>query len=177
MGSPDSLSGKLLVASTLIMEPIFARSVILIVEHNVEGAFGLVLNQPSEERVADHLPEWSDSVAPPGMVHIGGPVEPEVGTGMCPGTFSSDSPLPGVSLIDLERTPTEQHRGARIYSGYSGWGPGQLEYELAGGSWYVVAASPDDPFSVSASLWAAVLRRQPGQLAMVANFPPDPSMN
>jgi putative transcriptional regulator len=177
MVSPDSLSGNLLVASTLITEPVFARSVILVMEHNLEGAFGLVLNQPSEELVADHLPEWSESVAPPGMVYVGGPVEPEVGTGMCPGAFSIDSPLPGVSFLDLESSPTERQRGARIYSGYSGWGPGQLESELAAGSWYVVAASPDDPFSEPAGLWAAVLRRQPGQLAMVANFPPDPSMN
>ncbi len=173
----DSLSGQLLIASTLIVEQTFFRSVVLVLEHGDDGAAGLVLNHPSGETVAEHLPMWADSVADPGVIYIGGPVEPEVGIGLCPGTTGMASPLPGVSLLDLEGGPTPSHRGARIYAGYSGWGPGQLESELAEGSWYLVVASPDDPFSNPDDLWGAVLRRQPGKLAMVANFPTDPSLN
>lgn len=177
MNRVDSLSGQLLIASTLIVEETFFRAVVLLLEHSEEGAAGIVLNQPSVELVAEHLPLWADSVADPGVIYIGGPVEPDVGIGLCPGTAGEASSLPGVSLVDLEEEPTPGQRGARIYAGYSGWGPGQLEAELAGGSWYLVAASPDDPFSHPGELWSAVLRRQPGKLAMVANFPTDPSWN
>ncbi len=172
-----SLTGHLLIASTLIVEQTFFRSVVLILEHGDDGAAGLVLNQPTDEPVAELLPMWAESVADPGVIHIGGPVEPDVGIGLCPGTTGGASPLPGVSLVDLESGPKPTQRGARIYAGYSGWGPGQLESELAEGSWYLVGASPDDPFSNSEDLWTAVLRRQPGKLAMVANFPADPSLN
>lgn len=177
MAAPDSIAGSLLVASTLIVEPTFARSVILVLEHSVAGAFGLVLNQVSDEKVADHLPEWAAAVAPPGVVHIGGPVEPEVGIGLGPDSTTENSPLPGMAILDLTSEPSVQQHGVRIYAGYAGWGPGQLEDELEEGSWYLVPAAPDDPFANPAGLWVSVLRRQPGKLAMVANFPADPSLN
>lgn len=149
----------------------------MILEHGDDGAFGLVLNQESMEPVVEHLPDWADAVADPGLIHIGGPVEPEVGTCLAPGSAGLPSPLPGVSLLDLAATPEGVILGVRIYSGYSGWGPGQLESELAEGAWYVIEAAPDDPFANPFNLWAGVLRRQPGQVAMVANFPDDPSLN
>lgn len=177
MDGSGSLAGRLLVASTNILEPIFFRTVILVLEHNADGAFGLVLNQPSIESVADHLPEWAASVADPGLIHIGGPVESDVGLCLAPGNVGAASSLPGVSLLDLRGVPEPGLSGVRIYSGYSGWGPDQLEAELREGTWYLVDAAPDDPFATPDGLWGAVLRRQPGHLAMVANFPEDPSLN
>lgn len=85
--------------------------------------------------------------------------------------------LPGLALVDLEHPPLDDVTSVRIYSGYSGWAPGQLDEELEEGAWYVVAASPDDPFDEPAGQWGRVLRRQPGKLAMVASFPDDPSLN
>lgn len=172
-----SVAGKLLVASTLIEEPVFSRTVILLLEHNFEGAFGLVLNRPSDEPVEEHLPDWSVAIAEPGLVYLGGPVDPVLGTALCPGGGGLPSPLPGVSLLDLGQPPPAGLGGVRVYSGYAGWGPGQLEDELAEGAWYLVDAAPDDPFANPVGQWASVLRRQPGRLAMVANFPDDASLN
>lgn len=177
MDQNQSIAGRLLVASTLIEEPIFFRTVVLLLEHNEEGAYGVVLNRPSGELVAEHLAEWAPASAEPGVIYLGGPVDPAVGTALCPGTTGAPSPLPGVSLGDLENPPPPDASGVRIYSGYAGWGANQLEDELAIGAWYLVDAAPDDPFAEPFSQWAAILRRQPGRLAMVANFPDDASLN
>ena len=66
----------------------------------------------------------------------------------------------------------------RIFAGYAGWSAGQLEDEIAEGAWYVVAAEPDDPFLGDVGdLWARVLRRQGGSLAMLATMPVEPGLN
>jgi len=68
--------------------------------------------------------------------------------------------------------------GVRVFSGYAGWGAGQLESEIEEGSWYVVPSAPGDLLSAEPeSLWRKVLRRQVGELAYVATFPEDPTMN
>jgi putative transcriptional regulator len=177
MDLASSVVGKLLVASPLIIEPIFFRTVVLLLDHNEEGAFGVVLNRPSDEAVADHLPEWAGATADPGVIHLGGPVDPAVGTALGAGGRGQPGPIPGISILDLENPPDESTHGVRIYAGYSGWGSGQLENELAEGAWYLVDAAPDDPFADPADQWASVLRRQSGRLAMVANFPEDASLN
>jgi putative transcriptional regulator len=85
--------------------------------------------------------------------------------------------VPGLSLIDLADPPGHETSPVRIYSGYSGWGSEQLEVEISTGSWYVVQASPDDPFDSDAGQWRRVLKRQPGFLSVVSTFPDDVTMN
>jgi len=85
--------------------------------------------------------------------------------------------VPGLSLIDLGEAPDANTSPVRIYSGYSGWGAEQLETEIATGSWYVVQASPDDPFDSGEGQWRRVLKRQPGFLSVVSTFPDDVAMN
>ena len=81
-------------------------------------------------------------------------------------------------MIDFgEPPPTDLSSTVTVYSGYSGWGSRQLESELAGGSWYIVQASPDDPFEEASDQWRRVLRRQPGFLSLVSSFPDDIGMN
>jgi putative transcriptional regulator len=84
-------------------------------------------------------------------------------------------------LVDLDAPPeilAAELSAMRIFAGYAGWGPGQVEDEIAEGAWYVVDAEPADAFSESPDdLWQRVLRRQTGELAFVATFPEDPSMN
>jgi putative transcriptional regulator len=86
-----------------------------------------------------------------------------------------------LGTVDLERDPAEVRPAVetvRVYVGYAGWGPGQLDGELAAQGWYVVDAAPEDPWSSRPdTLWRAVLRRQRGPLRLVAGFPDDPSMN
>ncbi len=180
----ESLAGKLLVATPELLDPNFVRTVVLVVEHDdVEGVLGIVLNRPTDESVADYLPEWAPFATPP-VVHVGGPVTPEVAIGVVdtPGEPPEQwSPVVAdIGLIDLS-TPPAVVGGvlrARVYAGYAGWVAGQIEAELMLRSWFVVDAEPGDVFCVDPlGLWRTVLRRQPGPLAWYADFPPDPALN
>ena len=172
-----SFQGSLLVASPLLVEPTFRRTVILLLEHGDDGAIGLILNRPSDHPVDEHLPQWSNLTLAPGMVYIGGPVEPDVAIGLASSSAGSATVVPGLSTLDLESDPPSGVETVRIYAGYSGWSAGQLEDEIAEGAWYVVAAAPDDAFSQPDGMWARILRRQEGRLAILANYPSDPTLN
>ena len=173
----DSHAGKLLVATPRLADPNFHRTVVLMLQHDEEGTVGVVLNRPTDERVADHLPDWADRAAEPGVIHFGGPVEPEVAIGLAITPTGMETGVPGLSLVDLGESPAPEGPEVQVYSGYSGWGEEQLEAELATGSWYVLQAAPDDPFDDPAGQWTAVLRRQSGFLSLVATFPEDVSLN
>jgi len=173
----ESLAGSLLVATPALLDPNFFRTVVLLLQHDEDGCVGVVLNRPSEEPVADHLPAWAGRVPDPATVYHGGPVDPAVAIGLSLAGAGMPTGVPGLSLIDLNAPPDDENQPVRIYSGYSGWGSDQLESEIAVGSWYVVQASPDDPFDTSAGQWRRVLRRQPGFLAVVSTFPDDPGLN
>ena len=172
-----SNKGRLLVASPLLVEPLFRKTVILLLEDNDDGALGVILNRESDETVDEHLPDWGHLAAGSGRIHLGGPVEPAVGVALAPVRHGEEATLPGLRTVDLEAEPDPDLTTVRIYSGYSGWGPGQLDAELEEGSWYLLEASPDDPFDDPSGQWERVLRRQSGLLAMLATFPDDPGMN
>lgn len=172
-----SFQGSLLIASPLLVEPTFHRTVVLLLEHDDDGAMGLILNRPSQHQVVDHLPEWAVAVPDPGLVFVGGPVEPEVAIGLTSSGIGGSTSVPGLAMLDLDGVPSEGLDSVRIYSGYSGWSSGQLEMEIADGAWYVVPAAPDDVFGRSEGMWSRILRRQEGRLAILASFPPDPSLN
>jgi putative transcriptional regulator len=172
-----SHGGKLLVATPQLVDPNFHRTVVLLVQHDEVGTVGLVLNRPTSERVGDHLPEWEAHVASPGVIHYGGPVEPQVAIGLARTLEGMATGVDGLSVVDLAQGPSDGAPRAMIYSGYSGWGSGQLEAEIDEGSWYVVPAQPDDPFDDPEGMWPTVLRRQGGLLAVVSTFPPDPILN
>lgn len=174
----DSHAGKLLVATPRLIDPNFFRTVILMLQDDDEGTVGVVLNRPTEEAVDPHLPEWADRVMSPRLIHFGGPVEPEVAIGLSNSAEGMASGVPGLNLVDLSAPPEHQQGpSVRIYSGYAGWGEGQLESEIEMGSWYVVQASPDDPFDDPMGQWRRVLRRQPGMLALVSTYPDDIRLN
>lgn len=81
-------------------------------------------------------------------------------------------------MVDLSAPPGELSAQVRIYAGYAGWGPGQLEFELEEGGWIVAEARAGDVFaSTPGTLWSAVLKRQPGVTALLASFPLDPGLN
>lgn len=173
----ETLRGRLLVATPLLIDPNFWRTVVLLLQHDEEGSIGVVLNRPTVERVETHIPDWGPVAAKPGIVHFGGPVDPRVAIGLATGIDGEPSGVPGLSLVDLEAPPGTAPAEVRVYSGYSGWGGGQLEAEIAEGSWYVVPASPDDPFDRPEGQWSRVLRRQKGHLALVSTFPDDVDLN
>ena len=180
----ESLAGKLLIANPLMGDPNFYRGVVFILEDNSDGSMGLVLNRETGERVAIHLPMWADTVSPPEVVFIGGPVEPDIAVGLGSGPAVPTegwSPVIGnVGLVDLAFGP--DHWGgfsvARVFAGYSGWEAGQLLDELSTQSWIICDAQPSDAFDDEpTTLWRRVLARQPGRISMYAQFPVDPRSN
>jgi len=174
------VAGRLLVASPILLDPNFARTVVLILQHDEEGALGVVLNRPTAEPVEFHLPEWAPRLEEPPVVFLGGPVEPAVAIGVVRSQRSLEpTALVGVGMVDLGADPASTPAGpVRVFSGYSGWGAEQLEAELAEEAWIVVNALPVDVFTDRPdALWSDVLRRQGGELAMLAGYPADPSLN
>jgi putative transcriptional regulator len=181
-----STAGRLLVAEPMLGDPNFDRAVVLMVSHTSDGALGLVLNRPTDAGLADALPAWAPLATTPEVVHIGGPVEAQSGwclaRALAPTDLDGFVPVVGdLGLLDLEADPgtlVDRVHRLRIYAGYSGWGPGQLDDELAADAWFVVDADPEDPFVADGGvLWNRILERQGGALARLSNFPTDPSLN
>jgi putative transcriptional regulator len=145
--TPTSLAGQLLVASPSMGDPRFARTVIVMVRHDKNGAFGIVVNRPIGERPLAGLLEMlgAKDTAAAGTVRIfvGGPVQPEMGFVI----HSSDYHRPGTIDINARVAMTASREILRdighnngpkqslIAFGYAGWGPGQLEGELARRDW------------------------------------------
>jgi len=180
-------AGSLLIASATLVDPNFARCVLVILESNDDGSLGVILNHPSETPVDQVLDQWRDVVNPPGVFFRGGPVE--LNAALAIGSVvSADDPPPGwrqlsgsLGMVDLDGSPDDllgRLGGLRIYAGYAGWGSGQLDAEIAEGSWHVVPAQPGDLFSERPDrLWRDILRRQPPPLSMLATLPEDSSLN
>lgn len=195
MTEVSSLTGRLLVATPALADPNFDRAVVLLLDHDEEGSLGVVLNRPTPVGVSDILESWAELAGEPGVVFQGGPVslDSALGVAVVPGESgrsvarTEDGPLGwrrvhgAIGLVDLEAPPellAAAVGSLRIFAGYAGWGPGQLEDELAEGAWYVVESEPGDVSSPAPErLWRAVLRRQRSELAMVATYPDDPSLN
>ena len=182
-GKFRSAAGRLLVAAPGMADPNFARTVVLIIEHTPEGAAGLVLNRPTRADLLDHLPGWWSAAADPRVVFMGGPVGEGGGVGLARGPeltpLAGWPEVLGVRAVDLTAEPNNDFDvEARIFAGYSGWAGGQLETELATGSWFVLSAEPEDVFTSSPGrLWEQVLRRAGGRHAWFATYPPDPRLN
>lgn len=194
MTEVSSLTGRLLVATPALADPNFNRTVVLLLDHDDEGSLGVVLNRPTPVGVGDVLQDWADLAGDPGVVFQGGPVslDSALGLAVVPGDEAAgarpgEGPLGwrrvhgAIGLVDLDAPPellAAELGTLRIFAGYAGWGPGQLEEELDDGAWYVVESEPGDVSSPAPEgLWRAVLRRQRGELAMVATYPDDPSLN
>lgn len=184
----DSLKAKLLVATPMLEDPNFDRTVVWLLEHGPEGALGLVLNRPSELPVAEPLPSWVDHTGPLPVVFLGGPVSTSSVIALARVTGADDVPdgtwasvSGSVGVLDLTVDPmlvAPSIRELRCFAGYAGWAPGQLEGEIAQGAWFVLDADPDDPFTTApVNLWRSVLARQPNELARLALVPDDPTLN
>lgn len=186
----ESTAGRLLVATPLLTDPNFERTVIFVCFHDGNGAFGVVLNRPVEAQAADLVPGWEELISPPGVLHAGGPVErssflalgymenpeddPEWWTALGRG------PARGLGLVNLGGEPEEADdlEALRIFHGYAGWSADQLDVEIGENAWWVVDARVEDAFTSSPErLWNTVLQRQRGELAMYGRYPEDPVVN
>jgi putative transcriptional regulator len=181
-----SLRGRLLVALPVLSDPNFDRTVTLVLEHSDDGALGLVLNRPSDTELDDPLPAWGPLAAEPPVVFVGGPVALDGAIGLArssePVPTEGWAPLFGdLGTVDLSLDPEDiavPLDALRVFLGHAGWGPGQLEDEVAAAAWIVVDPVPGDVLAEDPDdLWRRVLRRQPGRTAWLANHPVDPSVN
>lgn len=182
----DHLGGRLIVATPRMLDPNFERTVVLVLDHDEDGALGIVLNRPLEVPLDDILPGWGAVASTPPVIFGGGPVEPAavIGLGRARPGAPADGWEPIVGRIravdpsaDAALVAAEVD-AVRVFAGYAGWGPGQLEAELADEAWFVLQSDAEDPFTDEPdALWNRVFLRQPGELKMLATYPTDPSMN
>ena len=180
--------GRLLVATPPLDDPNFDRTVIFMLEHHDAGALGVVINRPTEEDLDEPLDRWEDLQASPAHVFAGGPVETDALIALAlsntPLDEASDdlSPVVGrVASADLTADPAFVAglvSAVRVFRGYAGWSAGQLEMEIASGSWLVLDSDESDVFTAEPDeLWRTVLRRQPGRLGWLAGAPDDLGWN
>jgi len=182
--------GRLLLATPPLIDPHFDRTVIYVLEHHDDGAVGVVINRPSDEALDEPLDRWIDLQSPPSSVFDGGPVEDNALIALAstkefdPASVVDESLthiVGDIASADLSADPAivaAVVNEVRVFRGYAGWGPGQLDGEIDQGAWLVLDAHASDVFSNAPDeLWRNVLRRQPGRLAWLANAPDDLSSN
>lgn len=179
------MTGRLLVATPRLEDPTFARTVVLVIDHDEDGALGVVLNRASEVPTAEAVEDWAPLASEPPVLFGGGPVEPDalVALGrLAPASSRADTTIvERIQLIDLDEDPAELAGAVedlRVFAGYAGWAPDQLEAEVTLGAWVDLDARIEDVFtSDPEGLWRTVLRRQGGRLAVLSTIPEDPSRN
>lgn len=179
----ESLRGQLLISGGRLFDPNFRHTVVLIGTHDAEGAVGVVLNRPLAVTVEQGVPPLAGLVDRGGLLFRGGPVEPEQPVLLAdlapPG--AADVPVFGsVGFLtgDVPAGVRPHVRRARVFVGHAGWGAGQLEAEVASGSWILEEATVDDVFTPDpGALWSRVLKRKGPSYAALARIPFDPSMN
>jgi putative transcriptional regulator len=165
-------TGRLLVASPLLGDPNFRRTVVYLLDHNAQGTFGVVLTRPVGAEAPEPLHGWQLHLAPPGEVFYGGPVQPDgiVGVGLDRSGV--------VQTVDLADEDPSAYQAVRLFHGYSGWSSGQLRAEISEDAWLVVDSAATDLFDPEPeTLWRRVLARQRGEVAWLAGFPADVFMN
>ena len=181
-----SLEGHFLVASRELLDPSFARSVVLLVQHSDEGAMGLVLNRPTKTTLSEAWRQVSEAECPTeGLIYLGGPCrgplmalhgdpvqsEIEVVSGL---HFSADPDK-------IEALVSQGEPLARYFIGFAGWGPGQLEAEMAQDSWLTIPATVESTFDAPDELWNKIMRRISTSRLIsdlnIRHVPPDPSLN
>jgi putative transcriptional regulator len=197
MAEGDPVAGDVLVASVLLADGVFNRTVVLVLDCDEDGALGVILNEISQTRLDSVLPEWVSEVSKPQLLFHGGPVSPN-GAICLASVATADEEPPGwrrlfdsanskggrhvsVGLLHLD-TPIEivagAYRDLRIFAGYSGWAAGQLQAEIAEGMWHVFKADYSDIFGAEPlDLWRQVLRRQQSTLALFSTWVEDPDLN
>lgn len=194
---PDSLVGYFLIAETELQDPNFFRTVVFIIHHTEEGAFGLVINRKSEVTVGSVIEGIDEAALAEMPLYVGGPVQQNYVFclhGGVPERYRSEhgeEPAGGIffepsfqHVIDYASTEdfgmlSEADRPAiRVFAGYSGWGPGQLESELEEGAWLIHPAFSEVIFAEDPSQgWKDVLSRKGSFYRIVAEIGYKPSMN
>lgn len=178
-----SLKGKVLISSGGLFDPNFRHTVVLIGEHNEDGALGVILNRPLDLTVDAAVPPLGVLVGREEPLYQGGPVQPTSPVLLAEFAHVELADLPVFARVGflVGEVPADLRPGvlrARVYAGYSGWGPGQLEREMVEDSWIVADPVVDDVFTDEPeSLWKRILRRKGPEYHRLSEMPFDPRTN
>lgn len=183
--SSTFLKGQLLLDSGQLQGSFFQRSVVLICEHNDEGAFGLVLNRAMGSNVGEMIVADLPDTLKTCPLYLGGPVQPTALSFLHSDAFVPDANvLPNLSLGHSLDTLVEigesysVSRKVKMFAGYSGWSPGQLEDEMQRDAWLTHPASLDLVFETDPQLlWRSILRQKGGRYKLLSQMPEDISLN
>jgi putative transcriptional regulator len=180
----ESLKGQLLIASADLFDENFRRTVVLITEHDDDGALGLVLNRPAQTTVVEAVPGLEPLVDEEDPVYVGGPVDQRSLLVLAEFDDPDESASTIFEDVGFIRGDADipliagAIRRARVFAGYAGWTAGQLDAELEAEGWILADPEREDVFGATdGELWSEVLRRKGGPYALLATMPPDPSLN
>ncbi len=178
-----SLIGKFLLASQTLEDPNFARAVVLIIRHDDDGAFGLIINRPMRVSVGEAIGSSIESAIDyKELIHFGGPCQGPVFVLHKDYPTGGDEPIEGVYITTdrdaIEQLIQKESNPIKLFASYSGWSSGQLETEIADGSWLICEAVTGDIFDADNTTWQRLFTRtnlekfiDPGKI------PEDPSAN
>lgn len=176
------MTGSLLVASPALLDPNFRRTILFLSNHSAEeGAMGLVLNRPLSKTVADVAQGAVGDALLAAPLHYGGPVSQE--SIIIASLQWRDNPASVAfqsfnTSLQGEAIPPEWQTGLRVYVGYTGWGKGQLEAEIAQKAWFVIPPRKELVVMENPrTAWRDLLRRMDPMLKLLADAPDDPSLN
>ena len=181
-----SLKGQLLIASPEMADDDFAETVIFLVEHADDGAFGLILNQPTDMTVREAWAQKNDSPCRiEGLVYAGGPCGEFLTALHTDQALSNIEVAPGLHYTQeptkLAGLVAQQVDPIKFFVGFAGWDKGQLEAELEHGSWLTMTVLPEHVFAYGDDLWPRLARRVFGERTFSAlkikHRPDDPSIN
>ncbi len=179
----ESLRGRLLISSGGMYDPNFRHTVVLVGEHNADGALGVVLNRALNVTVEQVFPPLSDLVPPGEPLFRGGPVQtesPVLLAELADPELADILVFGSVGFLVGDVSPDIRPRvlSARVFAGYAGWGSGQLEAEMEVDSWILEPARVEDVFTDAPDLlWSRVLERKGPEYRRLSRMPYDPSMN
>lgn len=182
----ESLVGHLLIAIPELPDSNFFRSVVLMLQHTDDGASGVVLNRPSNVTVAKLWDEVTEEVCSSEQkVNIGGPVEGPLIALHSSLVLGEVQILPGLfmslSRENLNELVTQETHEFKIFSGYAGWGPQQLESEIVRGGWLTLTAEYEHVFESPDELWKKVCAHVGHEIMLphfgIKSLPSDPSIN
>ena len=165
--------GKFLVAGRQLLDPNFSQTVVLLIDYQEHGAMGLIINRPSELKLSEALPEIEGIQQRPDTIYLGGPVArnqllllirtsspPEGSLQVFGDIYLSSSQR----VIERMLKDSKVEERFRLYAGYAGWGPRQLDNEIAMGGWHVMQADVETVFDRSASeVWPDLIYRSSAQ--------------
>ena len=179
------LKGQLLLDSGQLSGSFFQRTVVLICQHDVEGAFGLIINRSTKNKVGEMVVADLPDTLKEFPLYLGGPVQPTALSFLHSDIFIPDATvMPNLSLghsldelVDLGESFSDS-RKVKMFAGYAGWSPGQLEDEMKREAWLTHPASLELVFETKPEqLWPLILRQKGGKYRLLAEMPEDLSMN